>query len=280
VRFGTYNFKVEASERAASRRRVIVARSRFLRELMSSLLIIGCSMAPNVGAETEPYFPPRAFVDQNLLSRMRDTSDLLASDFTRHLRAMNEPSLWEASRRDPVIIAYRFLWLPTRERPVAVRIEKTRNGATVSLLQLDGAGGYEPGKVVMNKRVPISQKEWDHLKTLIRRAGIWSMPTRIMDLGFDGESFIVEGVEDGKYHLIFRWTPTPGALREVCRYMLDLTGLDLGQAAWPAPPTNRPDGWVVVLLSGSVLTAILAAFVYRLARRRKPSPCVILTEWP
>ena len=248
---------------------------------MRAVIVIRCLMGSVVGADTAPYFPPRAFVEEDLPGERNDIGDLLAGDFSRHLRAMNEPSLWGASQRDKRVNVYRFLWLPTWERPVAVRVERVGDGATVSLVQLDGAGGYDPGKIAINRRVTVGQKEWHRLTTLVGRAGLWDMPTRITDLGHDGENFLVEGVADGKYHVVYRWTPAPGAYRELCRCMLDLTGLDLGQASWPAPSPNRSATRAIVFLSGLSLTAIVVAVVLRwAAHRRKPRPSTALEERP
>src|SRR4051794_15824346 len=192
-----------------------MARRALISGTMTFVLVIRCLMGSVVGADAAPYFLPRAFAEEDLPSDRNGIGDLLAGSFSRHLRAMNEPSLWGASQRDKRVAAYRFLWLPTWERPIAVRIERTGNGATVRLLQLDGAGGYDPGKIAINTQVPVGEREWDRLTTLASRAGIWDMPTRIADLGHDGENLIVEGVADGKYHVVYRWTPAAGAYREL-----------------------------------------------------------------
>src|SRR4051794_37575604 len=78
-------------------------------------------------ADTE-YFPPRAFVLESPPGDRKDISGSLADGFSRHLRAMNEPSLWKSSHGDKGPSTYRFLWLPTWGHPVAVRIERTNNG--------------------------------------------------------------------------------------------------------------------------------------------------------
>jgi hypothetical protein len=67
----------------------------------------------------------------------------------------------------------------------------------------------------------------------------------------DGDQLIVEGVRGGKYHVVDRWMPDP-AYAELCRYMLDLTGIKVGEA-WDGyhgivvAPEPRPESHRMVL---------------------------------
>jgi hypothetical protein len=63
--------------------------------------------------------------------------------YSQHLRAMSEPSL---SCGRPKGEVYRFLWLRTWGRPVAVRVEAAPGDLFVAAVELDGAAG-RPGKV-------------------------------------------------------------------------------------------------------------------------------------
>src|SRR5260370_19702425 len=46
----------------------------------------------------------------------------------------------------------------------------------------------------------------DFLKHL-NRAHFWEMPTESQHRDFDGAEWILEGVQDGKYHIAGRWCP-------------------------------------------------------------------------
>ena len=148
---------------------------------------------------------------------------------------MNEPSLWELARSDKQIGAYRLLWLPTWGRPVAVRIERSGKLVTLNAVLLGGDGGYEIGELATSKRVALSERDWDTLVARTQGAGFWNMPTSIDDAGVDGERLVVEGLKNGEFHVVSRWTPKAGEYRDICRLMLDLTGLELGQSTWPPP---------------------------------------------
>jgi hypothetical protein len=55
------------------------------------------------------------------------------------------------------------------------------------------------------------------------------MPTEDESLdGTDGDQLILEGVIEGKYHIVDRWGPNSGAdYADLCRHMLVLSGLDV-----------------------------------------------------
>lgn len=230
-----------------------------------SLLAVLGSAGLRAKAETE-YFPPRAFVLANPPDGTNDVSGMLTAEFAGWFRRINEPSLWEKARGEGRVEAYRFLWLPGFDasyRPGVVRIEKARGGASLCVLQLGKAGVEDPGEVVLNKQVSLTQDQWARLSKHVDRSNFWGMPTRINDLGMDVETLLVEGAKDGNYHVVVRHSPPPGAYRELCREMLDLTGLDMGQRDWRAPPPSRTGTWVLAGFLGLGLAALLAYAVLR-----------------
>ena len=221
------------------------------------------------------YFPPRALTIREGSGGTDDAEDIMVRAYAEALRRMNEPSLWGLSQHDKGLSVYRFLWMPTWGRPVVARIEKAGGRVALTVVQLDGNGGYDPGQVAFIKQVSLSGKQWDRLRRKVEEAGFWRMGGRGDDMGFDGEDLIVEGVRDGAYHVVDRWCPRPGAYRELCRTMLDLTGIDLGQSGWPAPP---PQSWGGTILVALVVLFALLFTVFRLRShsRRKPP---LSREW-
>jgi hypothetical protein len=147
---------------------------------------------------------------------------------TAHLLFRNEPSLRMLSRRDPDAIAYRLVWLPTFDPPVRVRIDGKGEGATLRAEVLDGKGGYEPGQIAIDKTVLLGAEQVGELDGHLEETAFWAMPTQenLEGRGVDdGDLLIVEGVKSGAYHIVRRVMPDP-AYKELCRYMLDLTGLE------------------------------------------------------
>lgn len=165
-------------------------------------------------------FPVGAFDDgwQNSDAGLNDW-------YGKFLRVMDEKSLLD--RADDSTEIYRFLWLRTFDHPVSVRLE--RNGYSFKLIsvELNGAGGYEPGRKWRTDNVSVSEKEWCEFMSLLETASFWSQPTTTRDdNGTDGSQWVLEGVRRNRYHVIDRWTPSDGEYRAACIYLLKLSGRD------------------------------------------------------
>jgi hypothetical protein len=135
---------------------------------------------------------------------------------------MSEPSL---SCQQPPGDVYRFLWLRTWGAPIAVRIERTADIATLTAVQLDGSGGYHPGQVARNVQRTLTSTEWTAIKQALSAAAFWTMPSRFTEEKHDGARWIVEGRSGARYHLTDRWSPETGAYRELCLLLVRLAGL-------------------------------------------------------
>jgi hypothetical protein len=57
---------------------------------------------------------------------------------------------------------------------------------------------------------------------LLDKANFWDLPVRDKRYGLDGADFILEGVKDGKYQVVKRWSPEEGAYLEAALFLLDL----------------------------------------------------------
>lgn len=147
--------------------------------------------------------------------------------YGKHLRAMSEPALWKESKSGAE--SYRFLWLRTFDHPIAVRVEQTGSTATLFLKELNGAGGYDPGQLIATKSVVINPEEWCAFIKKLERANYWNSPLHQDGDGLDGAQWIVEGVREGRYHVVDRWSPESGAFREACTYLLELAGVETGK---------------------------------------------------
>ena len=58
--------------------------------------------------------------------------------------------------------------------PIAIRIEKNNDNYKLYWKECDGAGGYEPGNLIINDSSVISKNEWDTFSTLSKR--FWTAP--------------------------------------------------------------------------------------------------------
>src|SRR4051794_40881868 len=73
----------------------------------------------------ERFFPDLVF-DAN-----KEHNDFIVDWYSKHLKAMKEPSLWKLCEKDRSVTVYRLLWLPTFDRPVSVRLVRRSEGAVL-----------------------------------------------------------------------------------------------------------------------------------------------------
>ena len=141
--------------------------------------------------------------------------------YSRQLSAMDEPVLkaGEDAR------TYRFTWLRTFHHPVAIRISFENSSARLVAVELDGAGGYNPGSVLRRKDIVLSKSQFADIERLIDQSGFWDMPSNERTDGRDGAEWIIEGATS-KYHVVTRWTPTSGPVHTIGLRLLSLTGWD------------------------------------------------------
>lgn len=147
--------------------------------------------------------------------------------YPKHLKAMKEPSLYQQST-NKTVEQYRFLWLRTFHKPIAVRISKTDAGMTLRVIRLSGAGGYEPGRIEHDESFSLTADQWADFLKLLDKTSFWDLPTAEKNIGgTDGSRWILEGQTAGKYHVVDRWTPGGNQDMEsyvaCCRYLLKLS---------------------------------------------------------
>lgn len=167
----------------------------------------------------EAFFPPKVLAQDQPGNQFRNNW------YSKHLRAMKEEPLY--SPDGEWVESYRFLWLRSFHNPVAVRIWKCGSVRFVSVKELDGAGGYEPGKLKLERKRELTPDEWREFMRYLEDSCYWQLPTRDDSIGFDGAQWIFEAVKGGRYHVVDRWTPQNGSYRELCLYALKLSGLKL-----------------------------------------------------
>jgi hypothetical protein len=128
-----------------------------------------------------------------------------------HLGVFREPSLLRESKESG-LQSYRFLWLRTFHHAVVIRVDILPDG-TGTLITKTSSG--EAGFGVLNRKIieDISRSlSRDELRTLLKALNetrFWSIPTvrKADQTGEDGADWLLEGVKDGRYHAVLRWSP-------------------------------------------------------------------------
>jgi hypothetical protein len=182
-----------------------------------------------LAAQSRPACPGPSVADNffprgELYPRSSEVDEFDQHWYSQHLRAMYEPSLSCGLRDDEEV--YRFLWLPTFQHPVAVRITRTHDGATLDVTELTGAGGYEPGTVGAHDERKLTNGEWESLLGVLGALDFWNMPTnappRADMVTFDGAEWILEGYRAGTYHVINRSSSDASPYVNACLRFMDL----------------------------------------------------------
>jgi hypothetical protein len=140
------------------------------------------------------------------------------------LEAMNELSLTGNKNG----ISFRALILPSFQNPIMVRIENINNRIMLYWKTCDGKGGYEPGRLAINKQKTLTFNEWNNFLKEIGEIRFWQIPT--VDnrmIGCDGTEWILEGSSAGIYHIAERWEG--GIIAKACMALLKMTDMKSAQ---------------------------------------------------
>ena len=167
------------------------------------------------------YFPANTF------GKSAEHSDPIINWYTKFLSAMGEPSLWHASKVSD-LHACRFLWLRTFHQPVVVRMEIEESGAGILIAKVaDGRGGYEPGNLIFSETSRLSREDVDQFLKRLMELEFWEKPTIDQSGGFgiDGAQWVLECVENGRHHVLNRWSPREGDFRDTALMLAKLANI-------------------------------------------------------
>ncbi len=160
-------------------------------------LTLALLAASNANAEDKP-FAVRPFDSSQQLD------DFHIAWYSKHLAAMQEPSLW---RTPPDAEIYRVLWLRSFDAPMIFHLTiKPDRSSELVTKQTNGRGGYEPGRVIIKQSTQIDKDETQILLATLMRLKFWGAQTKDPEpSGYDGARWVIEGVKNGKYHVVDRW---------------------------------------------------------------------------
>lgn len=156
----------------------------------------------------QAYFPPNAF------GKTAGANKLVANWYTHQLKALQERPLFPAVEHREM---YRFLWLRTFDHPIAVRLDVHEDGTgTLVTKMASGAGGYAPGKLTEDRTSVLTREQVSTFVGKTIAVHFWKLPSYDLNRsGEDGSEWVIEGVKDGKYHIVDRWSPDKGAVFEL-----------------------------------------------------------------
>jgi hypothetical protein len=173
----------------------------------------------------------------------------LDARYSAFCEAAGEPELPEDSEAAK---AYRFLWLRSFHGAVLVRVWKRAHGfgLVARLFESPGGPGSDPHRIVETRERDLSEAQWERLQRLLRRADFWHADTQAeldereiqerarsragsgrsegrLILRADGAQWLLEGWEPPLHQAVDRWSPKKGAFRDVCLYLIELSGFPI-----------------------------------------------------
>jgi len=161
------------------------------------------------------YFPENASSHDELMTRFFNA-------YAQDLGKLNEPSFLNAHKNET---SYRFLWVRSFHPTVVVRVSKEGEIQTLSVKELS-----RHDQLLVDHDRSLTKQEWDELMKLVDESCFWEFPTSTSDpLANDGAFWVLEGVNEKHYHVTTRQSPDSGSYRELCLYMLKLSGLPLAK---------------------------------------------------
>jgi hypothetical protein len=152
--------------------------------------------------------------------------------YSNALASLKEPSFWQSSKAQKVQ-SYRFLWLRSFHHPISVRLDARPDGTALLTTKItSGKGGYEPGHLIEKRTQKLTKEQTESFLEEIQEFKFWTLPTsppkdpNVVEL--DGAQWVLEGIKDGHYHVIDRWSPDKGEVHALGIIMLiDLAKLKL-----------------------------------------------------
>jgi hypothetical protein len=186
------------------------------------LLLFGSLAGAQVGGS---YFPIRKQTGDEGVTAFE------AQWYAKSLKRINEPCL-PGLVKDPSVEMYRITILPTWGNPIVVRLRKQGETYALSARRLDGQGGYDPGKLVESKEVNLSLQDSRAFEALLHKLDFFHLRSADEVLGKDGDQSVLEGVYQGRYHVITRWTASYHTAErglidfaDLCKFMIDKSTL-------------------------------------------------------
>jgi hypothetical protein len=164
-------------------------------------------------AHAQEYFPSGVFSAQPEVDRRA------ASSYASVLEAFGEQPLFSLSPPEGVE-CYRFIWLRAFARPVVLRLTVLKGGDGTLVIKVGEAanpplGDYQTVKLVREEKKRLDQRAVGRFRSYVDLSDLYTIPQYDTKVGFDGAMWVFEAISYGKYHIVSRWSPKDGAVREV-----------------------------------------------------------------
>lgn len=141
---------------------------------------------------------------------------------SRELYALQERPLWPPA---PNATAYRLTVIPAFSSPQSVTLTVQPNNAPQ--IRFREANRARRG-LVADVVGTVSARQLADFSESLNRIQFWQLPTESAQPGFDGADWILEAVQDGRYHVVLRWCPGSTPFGEAAVRLFEVAGHRLG----------------------------------------------------
>lgn len=146
------------------------------------------------------------------------------------------------STDSPRIERYRLIWLRTFHNPIIVTLTRTDREIELVGVRLDGAGGYQLGRVAERKHVALPYTEFAEFGSYLEQMDFWRLKSRdelikgVRDartnleeivVSTDGAQWILEGADANRAHSADRWSDADGPFQDAALFLLRKSGINL-----------------------------------------------------
>lgn len=170
------------------------------------------------------YFP-KSGVTKRYETRPGYISNFCNVWYSQVLNSCSEPVLFNYKGEEEI---YRFSWFRSFHSPVVIRIQKKGFSFHFSAKVLQE--GYEdvPDEVIDSTERFMNFFEWHVFKEKLGKAGFWQLPVEdTEEQGMDGAQWVMEGIQNGKYHVVERWSAGSSNFGDACRYLIAISDLGI-----------------------------------------------------
>lgn len=184
--------------------------------------------------DNDCYFPIWYFINlddkwENDLSRdyLFELEMSPSKGLSYFLQKVDEPCLYNQHNSEASEI-FRFTWLRTFHNPICLRLEKINESYMLYWKLMDGAGGYDYGKLKTSKSKKISNTEWNLFNDLFNAIKISELPNRSYYPMTDGASWTIEYWTPNLFKAHDTNIPSENIIA-CCKYLLKLTSLKINE---------------------------------------------------
>jgi hypothetical protein len=140
------------------------------------------------------YFPPQTFTSR--------AANFQIFWYSRDLYSMDEKPLWPASSSSQT--TYRFTHLGAFTGPKVVTLTLLSDATASVRIK---AVNVSHDALETDNTVPVTPENIATFSTTLAKADFWNMQPDEPSRGLDGAEWILEGVQNGEYHIVVRWCP-------------------------------------------------------------------------